>query len=93
MDSPKKMGLIIAAGMPPPNKLKRARMGDEGESDSEAADEAESGGSGGEMALGAMWDALKAGDKTGAWDAFCDAIDMAKNRSGGEGSGSDSDNY
>lgn len=80
MDNAKHTGLVVALGMPPPGKLKKSMpMGkDEGESDAEAQDEADSGKSGGgEMALKAMWDALKAGDHTAAWDAFCDARDIA----------------
>lgn len=79
MDNAKKTGLVVALGMPPPSKLKKPAPADEGESDQEAQDEADSGGDGGgEMALGTMWDALKAGDKTAAWDAFCDAMQIAK---------------
>lgn len=80
MDNAKHTGLVVALGMPPPGKLKKSMMGgkDEGESDAEAQNEDNSGKSGGgEMALKAMWDALKAGDMTAAWDAFSDAQDIA----------------
>jgi hypothetical protein len=81
LDNAKHTGLVVALGMPPPNKLKKAMMGgpkDEGESDAEAQNEDESGKSGGgEMALKAMWDAMKTGDFTAAWDAFSDASDIA----------------
>jgi hypothetical protein len=83
-DNAKKIGLVIASGLPAPGKMMKRGMSDEGESDSDAASEADSGDEGGGMsALGDMWDALKQGDKTAAWDAFCDAIDIAKNRDKG----------
>lgn len=96
MDTSKKMGIIIATGMPPPNKLKRSMMGpgskDEGESDQEAQDETDSGESGGGVdALKSMYDAWKSGDNTAAWDAFCDAVDIAKSR-GKSGDSGSSDN-
>jgi hypothetical protein len=93
MDNAKKTGLVVALGMPPPNKLKKAMSmaKDEGESDQEAQDEADSGGGGGEMALGTMWDALKSGDKTAAWDAFCDAMQIAKGKA--DDAGSEGDQY
>lgn len=83
MHSPKKIGLVIAAGLPPPGKLKRAMMAkDEGESSQDAQDESDSGDSGGGVdAISTMRDAMKGGDMTAAWDAFCDAVDIAKNRS------------
>lgn len=92
MDNAKHTGLVVALGMPPPGKLKKAMAKDEGESDAEAQDEADSGdGGGGEMALGTMWDALKSGDKTAAWDAFCDAMQIAKGKS--EDAKSEGDTY
>lgn len=81
LDNAKRTGLVVALGMPPPHKLKKTMgpMGDdEGESDQEAQDETDSGeAGGGKMALKTMWDALKAGDETAAWDAFADAVDIA----------------
>lgn len=76
----KKTGLVVALGMPPPHKLKGPMGGDESESDMEAGDEADIGEGGGAMALGEMWDALKSGDKAGAFDAFCDAMSIAKGK-------------
>src|SRR5712675_267320 len=106
MDNAKHTGLVVALGMPPPDKLKKSMMGkDEGESDAEAKNEDDSGKSGGgEMALKAMFDAMKAGDMTAAWDAFSDAQDIAysaekKNPDeaaegeGGEGDKGSSDTY
>lgn len=88
----KKMGLIVATAMPPPGKLKR-RMdgGDEPEpgeeSDDEGADENR-----GAMAIGDMWDALKRGDKAGAYDAFCDLMNIHRGESS-EGEGEKPSSY
>jgi hypothetical protein len=97
-DNAKHTGLVVALGMPPPNKLKKSMMGgaddgkgDEGESDAEAQDEMDSGKTGGgEMALKDMWTALKTGDTTAAWDAFCDAQKICaatKGKGADEGAG------
>lgn len=86
----KKVGLIVATAMPPPGKLRRAMGKDEGDGEGdemetgpEMGDESE-GENEGAMAMGDMWDALKRGDKAGAYDAFCDLIDMHKSRSAEE---------
>ena len=87
MDS-KKLGAVIAIGMPPPNKLKGAMGKDEGESDQDAQSESDSGESGGgKAAFMTMMTAMKNDDMAAAWDAFCDAVDIAKNR-GGDSMGS-----
>jgi hypothetical protein len=92
MDS-KKLGAVIAIGMPPPNKLKGAMGKDEGESDQDAQSESDSGESGGgKDCLRKMMDAMKAGDVDTAWDQFCDAVDIAKNRGGDSGGPGDSGN-
>jgi hypothetical protein len=95
MDS-KKLALVIAGGMPPPNRLRPGgsmKFGEDGggddpgsddatESPQEDQDESESGETGGgKAALKAAFDAMKTGDMSAAWDSFCDAIDIAKNRS------------
>jgi hypothetical protein len=92
----KHIGLIVAEGMPPPGALHKAMMGkgggsgspsDEGESDAEAQGETDSGESGGGAdAMASMYKAWKAGDNASAWDAFCDAVDIAKARTKGDAS-------
>jgi TolA-binding protein len=96
MDS-KKLAIVIAGGMPPPNQLKKGGSmkmddtggdssdgADEGESPQDEQDESDSGEKGGgKAALRAAFDAMKSGDMDTAWDEFCDAIDIAKNRSTG----------
>lgn len=78
-DGAKKLGIIIAGGMPPPGKLKRGMADDGADPANAGPDESDDAGDG-PSALGDVWDALKAGDKAGAWDAFCDAVDMCANR-------------
>ena len=93
----KKLAILIAGGMPPPDRLKKGgSMNLDGgsedsggtdepdESDTEKQDESDSGEKGGgKAALRAAFDAMKSGDMDTAWDEFCDAIDIAKNRSSG----------
>jgi hypothetical protein len=90
MDS-KKLGAVIAIGMPPPDKLKKAMAhSDEGESEQDAQSESDSGEmGGGKGAFMTMMKAMKNDDMDGAWDAFCDAVDIAKNRNNDSNSSGD----
>lgn len=91
----KKLGILIAGGMPPPDKLRRAMAKSSSDDGADAPDDGppeDDETEGGASALKDAFDALKSGDEKGAWDAFCAAIDIAKNRDAGSSSDeSDSD--
>lgn len=71
MEKSKNLGIIIADGMPPPNKLKKALTAKEGEEpDMDDYDDED----GGQVAFNQMMGAMDKGDKAAAYDAFMDAV-------------------
>lgn len=84
-----RLGIIIAKGMPPPDKLKRRSNGDDsgGDMTEGSPDEEHSDDMAGESAVGDFAAAMKSGDHAAAWLAFKDMMDIcngADDKSDGE---------
>lgn len=82
---PKKLAGIIVAGMPAPDRLKRARSSGGGDGDAEdqgdGGNDEEGEDAAGVSAMGDLIDALRNKDAEGAWSAFCDAVEICGGRS------------
>ena len=75
MDAAKKIGVLVAGEMPPPDKLRSPKM--DGGDEAEGADEKdaeEKDFAPGMSAFSTMMNAWDKGDKEAAYDAFMDAV-------------------